>query len=153
MRITGKDLSFEFGQALEPVKLHLISAVHQSSLLPAAMPVNNSEPKTWENIRLKSSNSRLWVPTCKEHRHLFCAEIWLYPHELQKPACKNQQFVGQVETQKGSEVCSSDFNNACRVFGADWSIKICRNNFVGEEDKNWRYRFPLSLLFRGHLLP
>jgi len=72
---------------------------------------------------------------------------------IAKPACKNQQFVGQVETQKGSEVCSSDFNNACRVFGADWSIKICSNNFVGEEDKLWRYRFPLSLLFRGHLLP
>ena len=53
MRITGKDLSFEFGQALEPVKLHLISAPvrqYYSSLPPAVPPVNNSKPKTWKNI-------------------------------------------------------------------------------------------------------
>ena len=34
-------------------------------LLPAAMPGNNSEPKTWANIRLKSSNSRLWYQHAK----------------------------------------------------------------------------------------
>ena len=134
MRITGKDLSFEFGQALEPVKLHLISAVHQSSLLPAAMPVDNSEPKTWENIRLKSSNSRLWYQHAKNTGICFVRKSSCIHMKWKHLLAKNQEFVGQVETQKGSEVCSSDFNNACRVFGADLSIEICSNNFVGEED-------------------
>ena len=95
------------------------------------MPVNNGEPKTWENIRLKSEKQQFqtMAPTCKEHQNVFCAEIWPYPHELEKFACKNQQVVGQVETLKGSEVCHSEFNNACRIFGADWSIKI-RNNQI-----------------------
>jgi hypothetical protein len=48
-------------------------------LLPAAMPGNNSEPKTWEIImgeyKAEKQQFQTMVPTCKEHRNLFCAEI------------------------------------------------------------------------------
>ena len=91
-------------------------------LLPAVMPGNNSEPKTWENIRLKSSNSRLWYQHARNTRICFVRKSSCIHMKWKYLRAKNQEFVGQVETQKGSEVCSSDFNNACRVFGADLEI-------------------------------
>ena len=103
-------------------------------LLPAVMPGNNSEPKTWENIRLKSSNSRLWYQHARNTGICFVRKSSCIHMKWKHLLAKNREFVGQVETQKDSEVCSSDFNNACRVFGADLSIEICSNNFVGEED-------------------
>jgi hypothetical protein len=103
-------------------------------LLPAAMPGNNSEPKTWANIRLKSSNSRLWYQHAKNTGICFVRKSSYIRMNWKHLRAKIKNFVGQVETQKGSEVCSSDFNNACRVFGADLSIEICSNSFVGEKD-------------------